>query len=145
MGQESAARRLTSASPASGVWFALSSHEADRMPRARIYRDDAARSAAYRRRLAARRNRDATNDLGGDVMAGLAFIRDSAGSISRDNLANWAGWRASAELHCHALQDDLDRVIEMLDALLNGDTRPFDSSEFQAWRASRRTGEQPTR
>jgi len=111
----------------------------NRMPRQRIHPNGAARSAAYRRRVAAERKRDATNhgdDLD-DFMEKLNFVRDTAGSISRDNLAHWKSWRGSSELHCHALQDDLDQVIEMLDALIRGDDAAFSGSEWQAWRQER--------
>ena len=101
------------------------------MPRPRVYEDDAARHRAYRRR-----KRDATNrgDLR-DFMARLAFIRDTAGDVSRDSIANWRGWRGSAELHAHALQQDLDDLVARVDALLRGDSGPFDTAEFRAWRA----------
>ncbi len=102
-----------------------------------MHADDAARSRAYRRRNAARRKRDDTNGDLGDLMERLAFIRDTAGDVSRDSIANWRGWRGSAELHAHALQQDLDDIVARVDALLRGDSRPFDTAAFQAWRASR--------
>ena len=105
------------------------------MPRQRLYADDAARHRAYRQR-----KRDATNhgDLGA-FMERLAFIRDLADDVSRRSIANWRGWRGSAEMHAHALQQDLDDLVARVDALLRGDSRPFDTAEFQAWRASRRS------
>jgi hypothetical protein len=105
------------------------------MPRQRLYADDAARHRAYRKR-----KRDATNRSGlGDLMEKLEFVRDCAGDVSRQSIANWRGWRGSAELHAHALQQDLDDLVARVDALLRGDSRPFDTAEFQAWRASRRS------
>ena len=111
------------------------------MPRPRVYPDDAAKARAYRKRTAARRKRDATNpgDLG-DFVERLAFIRDTAGDVSRDSIANWRGWRGSAEMHAHALQQDLDDLVARVDALLRGESRPFDTAEFRSWRArTRRT------
>jgi hypothetical protein len=104
------------------------------MPRSRVYADDAARHRAYRQR-----KRDATNrsDLG-DLMEKLAFIRDTAGDVSRDSVRNWSGWRGSAEMHAHALQQDLDDLVARVDALIRGDSRAFDTAEFQAWRARAR-------
>jgi hypothetical protein len=64
------------------------------MPKHRVYIDEAARQAAYRRRAAAKRKRDATNLDG--LMQRLAFIRDTAGDVSRDSVKNRAGWRGSA-------------------------------------------------
>jgi len=70
-------------------------------------------------------------------MQRLTFIRDTAGDASRDSIKNWRGWQHSSELHCHALQDDLDRVVEMLGALLSGDSRPFQGPEFADWKQKR--------
>jgi hypothetical protein len=117
----------------------------NRMPRQRQYESAAARQAAYRERAARKGKRHVTNrdDLG-DFLERLAFIRDSAGDVSRDSVRNWGSWRGAAELHAHALQIDLDDLVSRLDALIRGDSRPFDSSEFQAWRARRRSALIPT-
>jgi hypothetical protein len=107
------------------------------MPRAREYESAAARQAAYRRRNG-KRNGDVTNRDGlGAFMEWLEFVRDTAGDVSRDSIKNWRGWQHSSELHCHALQDDLDRIVEMLGALLSGDSRPFQGSEFADWKQKR--------
>jgi hypothetical protein len=106
------------------------------VPRQRIYADDAARQRAHRRRTAAKRN--VTNRDGlGDFLEKLSFIRDLAGSVAKDSIRNWRGWQNSSELHCHALQMDLDDLVSRLDALLHGDNEAFSGSEWQAWRQER--------
>jgi hypothetical protein len=74
-----------------------------------------------------------------EFVARVRFIHDTARDISRDNLKNWKAWPGSAELRVFALQDDLDNVIARLSALIEGDGRPFDGPEFEAWRASQRS------
>ena len=65
-------------------------------------------------------------------MARLGFIRDVAGDVSKESIKNWQSWRGSAELHAHALQQDLDNVVLRLDALLRGDAAPFECPEFRS-------------
>jgi hypothetical protein len=108
------------------------------MPRHRTYANDAARQAAYRQRAATKRKRHVTNrdDLS-ELLLRVAFIRDVAGAVARDNLKNWKAWPGSAELHAFALQDDFDATVSRLDALIAGDDGPFRSREFQEWRSKR--------
>jgi hypothetical protein len=73
----------------------------------------------------------------GEFMARLGFIRDVAGDVSKESIKNWQSWRGSAELHAHALQQDLDNVVLRLDALLRGDAAPFECPEFREWRSRR--------
>jgi hypothetical protein len=70
-------------------------------------------------------------------MERLRFIRDTAGDVARASIANWAGWKGASELHCHALQMDLDDLVSRLDALLHGDDEAFSGPEWQAWRQER--------
>jgi hypothetical protein len=73
----------------------------------------------------------------GEFMERLTFIRDVAGDVAKDNIKNWKGWPGSAQLHAHALQQDLEDVILRLDALLGGDAAPFEGAEFRDWRSRR--------
>ena len=108
------------------------------MPRLRAYENAAARQRAYRQRTATKRKRDVTNRESLRVIVErIRFVRDSARDISRANLANWKGWSGAPELHAHALQDDLDNIVERLDALVRGDDGPFRGREFEEWRSKR--------
>jgi hypothetical protein len=108
------------------------------MPRHRTYSSDAARQAAYRERAATKRKRHVTNPESlREIVERISFIRDVAGAVARDNIANWKGWPGSEQLRSFALQTDLDDLVSRLDALIHGDRRPFDGAEFHEWRAKR--------
>jgi hypothetical protein len=70
-----------------------------------------------------------------ELVERIRFIHDVARDVSRANVANWKGWK-SQELHLHALQCDMDDTILRLAALVDGDSRPFETPEFQNWRDS---------
>jgi hypothetical protein len=107
------------------------------MPRAKIHQNDAERSRAYRQRAMSARKRDATfrENLGG-IMERIEFVHDTASAIAKDNIKNWKAPALGWELRSHKLQQDIDDIVEQLDALARGDSFE-DSPEFQSWRAKR--------
>ena len=108
------------------------------MPRAKIHQNDAERSRAYRQRAMSARKRDATfrENLGG-IMERIEFVHDTASAIAKDNIKNWKAPALGWELRSHKLQQDIDDIVEQLDALARGDT--FETCpEFQSWRAKAR-------
>jgi hypothetical protein len=108
------------------------------MARARIHQSDAERSRAYRQRVKIKRAATNHHENLGELTERLAFVRDQAQAISKESIANWKSpvW-GSWEVHCHALQEELDDLVSRLTALIDGDIRPFDGPEFQEWAAKR--------
>jgi hypothetical protein len=107
------------------------------MPRRRVYANATERQRAHRSRIAAQGNRDGIRDSNVDLVERVCFIRDTTGIVASENLAAWKCFRDAEQLHTFALQDDLDRVTELLDALIRGDDQPFQTDEFREWRTRR--------
>jgi hypothetical protein len=81
--------------------------------------------------------RNATNRENlGELTEKIEFVRDTASAIAKDNIKNWKAPALGWELRSHKLQQDIDDIVEQLDALARGDSFE-DSPEFQSWRAKR--------